>query len=46
MIKKYDFKNLISLEENINCIKVIDQLFESGNWNKNIPHYQTWLDLF
>ena len=46
MIKKYDFKNLISLEENINCIKLIDQLFESGNWCKTAPQYQTFTNLF
>lgn len=46
MIKKYDFKNLISLEDNINCIKVIDQLFENDDWDKKSPQYQTWADLF
>jgi hypothetical protein len=46
MIKKYDFKNLISLEENINCIKVIDELFENDNWCKTVPYYQTFANLF
>ena len=46
MIKKYDFKNLISLEDNINCIKVVDKLYESGNWRKKMPPYQTWRNLF
>ncbi len=50
MIKKYNFKNLISSEDNINCIGVIDQLFITGNWCKDrpntIPYYQTWPNLF
>jgi hypothetical protein len=46
MIKKYNFENLISIEDNNKCIKKIDNLFDTDNWCKTVPHYQTWPNLF
>lgn len=35
------------MENNINqCIQLIDELFESGNWCPNVPKFQTWPILF
>jgi hypothetical protein len=46
MIKRYNFENLISVEDNYNCIKRIDNLFNVGDWCKTVPYYQTWPNLF
>ena len=46
MIKRYNFENLISIQDNINCIGRIDKLFDSGNWCRTVPQYQTWSNLF
>jgi len=46
MIKKYNFENLISIKDINNCILKIDELFYTDNWCKNVPHYQTWPNLF
>ena len=46
MIKSYDYSNLITREHELNCLRIIDNIFESGNWDKEIPNYQTFADLW
>ncbi len=46
MIKKYNFENLISTEDVDKVTIKVDELFDSDDWAKSVPHYQTWPDLF
>jgi hypothetical protein len=46
MIKKYDFSNLISKNDNDSLIELVNQKFETGDWHKDSPTFQTYPDLF
>ena len=46
MIQKYYCDEVITNSTIENCIQIIDNLFESDNWCKNVPKYQTWPTLF
>jgi hypothetical protein len=46
MIEKYNFKNFINLKDQDNCINLIDNLFQTDNWHKESPNFQTYSNLF
>lgn len=46
MIQKYYYNNEITDSDIDKCIKIIDHLFESDQWCKNYPKYQTLPILF
>jgi len=44
-IKKYNYSNLIDDQDQFTAIKLIDHLFESDNYCKSVPSFQTWSNL-
>jgi hypothetical protein len=46
MIKSFNFSKLITTKNQLDCKKIIDFLFESSNWCKDVPTFQTWPNLY
>jgi len=45
MIKYYDYSSIITKQDELKCLDVIDDLFKTGNWDKEVPYYQTFANL-
>ena len=41
MIKKYNYKNILTEEDQDLYIKIIDKIYEGGDYDKNNPGIQT-----
>lgn len=46
MIKSFDFSHSITQNDEKRCKKIVDDLFESGNWCREVPTFQTWPNLY
>jgi hypothetical protein len=45
MIRSFNFTHSITKNNESKCKKIIDYLFESDNWCKQVPTFQTWPNL-
>ena len=45
MIKSYNFSHYITKNDEDKCKKIVDELFKSDNWCKEVTEFQTWSDL-
>lgn len=46
LVKKYNWSSLITEQDNLQAISVIEQLVANGNYFTNSPRYQTNVNLF
>jgi hypothetical protein len=46
LIKKFDYSSLITIEDNRQAMKIIEDLVSKGNYFTNSPKYQTNINLF
>lgn len=46
LIKKFDYTNIITAQDNQTAMRIIEDLIRKGNYFKNSPKYQTNINLF
>jgi len=46
LVRKYDFSSIITKEDNVQAISVIQEIIASGNYFKNSPKFQTQENIF